>query len=213
MIRIIYYTFFILLFCTMSVYAYEKLNLSAINSYDSIEFYNGKDTEIVAFTSIKPPYYCILILSSTGVPLSKGKIFFGGSIELLKVALSNAYLNPSEKWWSIELYQNNDFNHPYTNLPIILDANCDNGGLTFEIIEYQQPFYFISIKLKDGTIYRYGFIKSEYLFTKKDFDFILLDEIYMKNNDKFELLSCDKTNFDCSLNKYSYPYQYFLNKK
>lgn len=209
----IYYIFFILLSCTMSTYAYDKFNLSAINGYDSIEFYNGKDIEIVAFTSIKQPYYCILILSSTGVPLSKGKIFFNKPIKLLKDALSNAYLNPSEKWWSIEVYQNNDFNHPYTNLPIIPDTNCDNGGLfTFEIIEYQQPYYFISIKLKDGTFYTFGFIKSEYLFTEKDFDFIVLDEVYMKNNDKFELLSCDKTNFDCSLDKYSNPYQYYLNK-
>ncbi|OCG46980.1 hypothetical protein A9G34_03715 [Gilliamella sp. Choc4-2] len=209
MIKISKHILLMLLFYVVDIFACSNLNLPIVNSYNSIEFYNGKGIETLSITSTKQPYYCVLILSECGIPLSKGEIYFDKSTELLKEALSHAYLNPAQKWWSIELYQKNDLNHPYANLNITPKAECYNGGLIFEIIEYREPYYFISIKLKDKSIHQFGFIKSKSLLNEKDFDFILLDEIYTKNNDKYELLSCHETNFDCNLARYSHPYQFF----
>ena len=210
MIKIINPAFFLLFLYsyTIDAFAYNEITLD-VNNFNSISYYNGKDIETLTITSTKQPDYCILISSSQGIPFTKGKIYFNEPIELLKKALKNAYLNPASKWWSIELYHDNDFNHPYAILPITPNKECDNGGLNFEIIEHHPPYYFVSIKLNDKTNYRFGFIKSEIELNEKDFDFTLLDEVYMKNNNKYTLLSCDETNFDCSIAKYAYPYQFF----
>ncbi|MCX8711357.1 hypothetical protein J3U57_02325 [Gilliamella sp. B3464] len=202
------YLFFITL-CYLSGYAFGETKLISKNNNEWIEFYNGKDSEYLIITSNNQPNYCILISSSTGVPLTKGRIFYDDSIDALKMALRFAYLNPAEKWWSVDIYKKNDLNKSVKTMPITPSVDCYNGGLTLEVIEYKPPFYFVAIKLINQEFHTIGFIKSDKILNKNNFDFILLDIIYMKNRERFEVLSCSTTNFDCKNSKYSYPYQYF----
>lgn len=204
--------FFIGIF-TSSIYSFNIPNNTTKfieeNNEDLIEFYNGKDVDLLKITSNEGNNYCIVILSSTGTPLSKGRIVFDKSKSLLKEALKTAYLNPDTDWWSIDFTTKDDENSSYINIPVIPDTKCDNGGLTFGVIEYRQPYSFIGVRLADGSIYYLGFIKSEQPLNENEFDFLFAGELYMKNNNKFELLSCEDTNFDCNDRKYANPYQYY----
>ncbi|PWV58763.1 hypothetical protein C7375_1161, partial [Frischella perrara] len=66
MIKIINYTFLLLFFYTIDIFASNKVVLAVNNS--SISYYNGKDIETLTITSTKQPDYCILISSSQGIP-------------------------------------------------------------------------------------------------------------------------------------------------
>lgn len=184
---------------------YNGLNT---NNNDTLEFSSGKDFELLKITSSTPPDYCVLILSSTNVPLAKGRIFFEHSEKSLIEALKMAYLNPDKPNWSIDLYHPNNFSQSYGKLEINQDVNCYNGGLTMEIIESKPPYYFIAIRFADKRVSLLGFIYYEKTLDINDFDFENNQTIYMKNSDKLELLSCESTTFDCKEKLYLNPYLY-----
>ncbi|WP_392553077.1 hypothetical protein RHO14_04230 [Orbus wheelerorum] len=213
MIFMVIVTFWVGINIFIKIYNTDKFIEQAIelrikNNPNIIEFHNGKDSEYVEITSGVHSPYCILILSSRNNPLSKGQIYFNQSKDKLIDALKTAYLNPDKLWWSIDLYHKDNLNQPYDNLAIIPDPSCYNGGLTLDIIESKPPNYFVAVRNMDSSIHSIGFIHSEKKFDKKNFDFVNLGFIYMKNGDKFELLSCELTKFNCNEKKYFSPYIY-----